>query len=69
MLDTDNGEPHQIKTNQAKKKWLAVLSLAQLSPSLSGIFLHMFVEKNELELFEIALKHNKNIYLLNFGWG
>ena len=34
ILDTINEEPHQIKTNQDQKKWLAVLSLAQLSPSL-----------------------------------
>ena len=27
-----------IKTNQAKKNWLAVLSLAQLSPSLFYLF-------------------------------
>ena len=39
IYDADNGEPHQIKTNQAKKEnWLAVLSLAQLRPSLLIIF-------------------------------
>ena len=38
ILDTINEEPHQIKTNQDQKKWLAVLSLAQLSPSLLSAF-------------------------------
>ena len=42
IYDADNGEPHQIKTNQAKKEnWLAVLSLAQLSPSLLFLFYQM----------------------------
>ena len=37
---SDKGDPHQIKANQAKKEnWLAVLSLAQLSPSLIVVLL------------------------------
>ena len=39
LIDTDNGEPHQIKTSLTQKEnWLAVLSLAQLSPSLFSFF-------------------------------
>ena len=46
LLDIDNGEPYQIKTNQAKKEnLLAVLSLAQLIPSLFVLVLQETLNK------------------------
>ena len=57
LIDTDNGEPHQIKTNQAKKEnWLAVLSLAQLSPSLLPNFFLMTSHLNSHGTTDIKLE-------------
>ena len=70
IYDADNGEPHQIKTNQVKKEnWLAVLSLAQLSPSLFLFWSYLSHFKSDFDWTKFTKPNLQNqIYKIKFTY-